>query len=331
MKCVLFLVRKVFQTCPSSMEGAFYPVLLLSKVFATFCHSPKNAVLLKIQKIYCFVVWCALTYVIVQVIQEMHILNQTETRKSENVIIRYCALVFAYFLILFNLIVCYLALFRSSKIVEIVKELNFIARSLKCKEIVSKKTKAFSMKYISALIGGTLLCLYQELATWKEELHYNNRLAVTFTSSFRMIWMEVQVTTFAYSTGILLREINTRIEVRVDSKQNNSSKFNFQNLQSGRMTSSTLERLNHLHARLRALVKSTCSTYEPTLVLTFPLGLLVNEIYSLYYISIGVWDLEEMYSDSRWDVVLGASYWAVLLAAHFYCMARTCDKTLEEV
>jgi Ni/Fe-hydrogenase subunit HybB-like protein len=108
---------------------------------------------------------------------------------------------------------------------------------------------------------------------------------------------------------------------------------NFQNFQSVGIlkTNITLERLNHLHARLRVLVKSTCSTYEPVLVLTFPLGLFCNQMFSLYYICIGVWDLEEMYSDARWDVALVSFYWAVLMTAHFYCMSNTCDETLEEV
>jgi hypothetical protein len=96
-------------------------------------------------------------------------------------------------------------------------------------------------------------------------------------------------------------------------------------------TTSTLERLHNLHSRLRALVKSTSSTYEPVMVLTFPLGLLYNQIYSLYYICIGIWDLEELYTNVRWDMTLSATYWVVLLAAHFCIMARTCDKTLAEV
>jgi hypothetical protein len=102
----------------------------------------------------------------------------------------------------------------------------------------------------------------------------------------------------------------------------------FQKLQ---MDSRTLERLNESHAQLRALVKSTCSTYEQVLVLTFPLGLFCNQIYSFYYICIGIWDLEEMYSDVRWEMTLGCTYWATCLTAHLYCMSKTCDNTLEEV
>jgi len=96
-------------------------------------------------------------------------------------------------------------------------------------------------------------------------------------------------------------------------------------------TTRTLDGLHNLHARLRAIVTSTCSTYEPVLVLTFPLGFIYNEIYALYYLCIVVWDLEELFKDVRLDMGLSAAHWAVLLALHFYCMARTCDKTLAEV
>jgi hypothetical protein len=202
----------------STMEQAMLPLLLVSKLFATACQSQENSVLRALHKIYCVVAWCFLNYVNVQVLQEEQEKIKTEAQqgtKSENIIISYGALIFAYFSFLFNSIALYLAIFGSSKIDGLLHELKFIAVNLKCEVRVAKKVNGFLIRYIVVFITGTLLCLYQELSTWKEELQYNNRLILAFASTARMVWQEIQLTTFAYTTCLLLREINSNIAVRL--------------------------------------------------------------------------------------------------------------------
>jgi hypothetical protein len=204
------------------MEDAFLPVVLISRVFGTFSHSRQNSVLQTCHKIYCFIVCGLLSLLTIQVVQEINGNNKNEDQQetpSENMILKYCALIFAYFTFLFNWIVLYLTIFRSFRVVELVNELKAIAANMKCEESVSKKVNTFLIKYIVVFVAGTLLCLYQELATWKEELQYNNRIIITFSASIRMIWQEIQLTTFAHTTCLLLRKINTRIEVKADSKR----------------------------------------------------------------------------------------------------------------
>jgi hypothetical protein len=196
------------------MEDAFSPVVLISRVLGTFSHGRGNSVLQTCHKIYCFVLCCLLSYLNIQVVQEIQ-----EQSQSENQILKYCALIFVYFAFLFNWIVLHLALFRSSQIVELVNELKAITRNLKCEECISKKSRTFLQRYLVVFVAGTLLCLYQEMTTWKEEVfQYNNRIILNFSSTIRMLWQEIQLTTFAYTTGQLLKEINTRIEVIAVSK-----------------------------------------------------------------------------------------------------------------
>lgn len=205
------------KSLPSTMEQALMPVLFVSNVFATFSQTHKNSVLRALHKMYCVVAWYFLNYVNVQVVREEKGKIQTEAQqqtKSENIIISYGALIYSFFIFVFDSIVLYLALFGSSKIDGLVNELKFIAVDLNCEAHVAKKSNTFLMRYIVVFILGTLLCLYQEYSTWKEELQYNNRLTMAFASTSRMIWQEIQLTTFAFTTGLLLREINSRIAVR---------------------------------------------------------------------------------------------------------------------
>lgn len=193
-----------------TMESAFFPMLLLSRVFATFSHSRENIFLQSCHKLYCFVVCGYLSYVNVQLLQEMQGTNNT----GENVISKYCSLIFSNFALLLNWLSIYRAFFNSAQIVELIKELTTIAVSLKCEHRVAKNTKVYLMKYMAVFVAGTILCLRQELSTYEEVFQLYYRIIISFSSTIRIVWYEIQVTTFAYTTGLLLSEINIRIAVR---------------------------------------------------------------------------------------------------------------------
>jgi hypothetical protein len=198
------------------MEEALSPVFKISRVLATFGHTHKSPVLQMFHKIYCFAVWCFLNYANIQVVKQMHKKLETKAQhesKSENVIINYGAIIFFYFVPLFNWIVLYLALFGSNKIDQLVTELKIIAEDLNCENRVAKNTKVFLLKYIAVFATGLFLCIRQDLLIGKKKLRYNNRVMVIYSSMARMIWQEIQLTTFAHITEQLFKEINTHIEV----------------------------------------------------------------------------------------------------------------------
>jgi hypothetical protein len=194
------------------MEEALSPVFIISRVLATFSHTFKRPILQTINNVYCFAVWCFLNYANFLVVQEMHE-KLEKTSKSENIIISYGALIFFLFVFVFDWIILYLALFGGNKIDRLVAELNIIAVDLNCEDRVTKNTRVFLHKYIAMFAIGIFLCIRQDFLTTKENLHYNNRFMVIYSSMARMIWQEIQLTTFAHSTGQLFEEINSRIKV----------------------------------------------------------------------------------------------------------------------
>jgi len=160
--------------------------------------------------------WCFINYSNIQAVQEMQGKLEAKTEqesKTQNIIISYGALLYFYLVFLFDWIVLYLALFGNNKIDKLVAELKAISVDLNCENRVAEKTKAFLLKYIAVFATGILLCVRQDFAIWKQGLHYNNRLMVLYSSMARMIWQEIQLTTFAHVTGQLFKEINIRIEV----------------------------------------------------------------------------------------------------------------------
>jgi hypothetical protein len=211
--------RKVQMQIPfqfSIMEEALSPIFKTSRVLATFGHTHKSPVLQTLHKMYCFAVWCFITYSNIRAVQEMQGKLEAKTEqesKTQNMIISYGALLYFYLVFVFDWIVLYLALFGKNKIDILVAELKTIAEDLNCENRVAEKTKAFLLKYIAVFATGILLCIRQDFAIWKQGLHYNNRYMVLYSSMARMIWQEIQLTTFAHITGQLFKEINTRIEV----------------------------------------------------------------------------------------------------------------------
>jgi hypothetical protein len=160
--------------------------------------------------------WCFVNYSNIQAVQEMQGKLEAKTEqesKTQNIIISYGALLYFYLVFLFDWIVLYLALFGNNKIDKLVTELKAISVDLNCEKRVAEKTKAFLLKYIAVFATGIMLCVRQDFAIWKQGLHYNNRLMVLYSSMARMIWQEIQLTTFAHVTGQLFKEINIRIEV----------------------------------------------------------------------------------------------------------------------
>jgi hypothetical protein len=209
------------------MEEALSPVFKISRVLATFVHKQKSPIWQMLHKIYCFTVWCFLSYANIQVVKQMHKKLETKAQqesnnKSENIIYNYGALLFLYFVLLFNWIVLYLALFGSNKIDGLVAELKTIAVELNCENRVAKNTKVFLLKYIAVFVTGIFLCFHQDLSVLKKDLRNDNRLMVIYSSMARMLWQEIQLTTFAHITEQLLKEINTRIEV---SARNTFTRF----------------------------------------------------------------------------------------------------------
>jgi hypothetical protein len=199
------------------MEEALSPVFIISRVLATFGHTFKRPILQTINNIYCFAVWCFLNYANILVVQEMYEKLETKAQhesKSENIIISYGALIFFLSVFVFNWIVFYLALFGGNKIDGLVAELKIIAVDLNCEDRVAKNTKVFLLKYLAVCVTGILMCVHQDLLTTKKDLHYNNRFMVIYSSMARMIWQEIQLTTFAHITGQLFGEINSRIKVK---------------------------------------------------------------------------------------------------------------------
>ena len=193
------------------MEQVTLPMLLVSKVLGTVCQTQPNSVR-ALHKIYCVAVWCLLNYVSIQVVQEERrkiISEELQTTTSENIIISYSSLIFTYLIFVFNGIALYVAIFGNNKLDGLISKLKMIAEDLKCEVRVAKKACAFLTRYIATFIAGTLLCLYQEFATWKDELRYKNRLILEFASTTRMVWQEIQLTTFAYTTCLLFKEINS--------------------------------------------------------------------------------------------------------------------------
>jgi len=198
------------------MEQAVLPMLLVSNVFATASQTHQNAKLRALHKIYCVAAWCFLNYVNFQVVREEQGKIKTEAQqetKSENIIITYGTLIYSYFIFAFDSIVLYFAVFGSSKIDKLLRELKIIAVDLKCEVRVAEKVNTFLIRYIVLFVAGFSLGLHQELSTWKDELQYNNRLFMSFSSTARLVWHEIQLTTFAYITYLLLREINSTLAV----------------------------------------------------------------------------------------------------------------------
>jgi hypothetical protein len=199
-----------------TMDGALSPIFNISRVLATFGYTHKSPVLQTLNKIYCFAMWCFLNYANIQVVRKMYKKLEAKAQqgsKTENIIINYGALIFFLFVFLFNWIILYLTLFGSNKIDGFVAELKTIAADLNCEQKVAKNTRVFLLKYIALFAISIILCVHQDLSIWNQDLHFDNHLLVVYSSMARMIWQEIQLTTFAHITEQLLKEINSRITV----------------------------------------------------------------------------------------------------------------------